>query len=371
MASVILDFYDEDASSSLLGSLDDSDLQTFALRPALFDLGALVFMVPKQVAEDNPTLLRKTNLVRVRFPTPMGSTRVWVGVLKDTRSVILSKGEEAGEYVEWTAPGGLFLLSYGALGTASTVSDQPARGSYDDAPARDWIWINEPYGAIITRVIEEGRHSPFPDAAAADSPFEDIDIDFDRDLDSAGNPWATIAEEFRVPIGSNMLETIAQLATAGDVFLIMDPDLTLHAYQQYSDFSEDRTGGFSAGNIRWERGTNILTELSRQSQAIPATHLIQRDSDGNLSTEVASGYSSGREHYAYAESDSTNDDTTLNKIAQRTIDASAADAEQIAFEIVPGEDSDAGEYFPYTYFDLGDLVTLDTGTGSYDFMKRH
>lgn len=366
MASVILDFYDEDAPNTLLGSLEDDDLESLEHRPALFDLGALVFRVPKAVADDNATLLRKTNLVRVRYPTPHGTTRKWAGVLKDFKTVIISHGEQHGEYVEWTAPGALFMWSYAALGTASTVSDQPARGSFNDVPAREWIWVNEPYGAIATRLFEEGRHNPYPGAAAADSPLEDWDITFDRVNDSAGNPWANIAEEFRVPIGANVLEVLSRLATAGDFFLVVDADLTLHAYQEYADWATDRTGSFGAGNVRWEKSVNILTELSRSSEAIPITHLIQRDSDGNTSTEEAAGYTSGREHFGYVEADSTNDDATLNKIAQRAIDASGEDAEQFAFEVIPGNDEANGEYFPWLHYDLADLVTVHTGTSGYD-----
>src|SRR6187551_818713 len=109
MASVILDFYDEDAPSTLLGSLEDADLESMEHRTALFDLGALVFRVPKQVAADNSTLLRKTNIVRIRYPASSGSTREWAGILKDTKSVIVSTKEQHGEYVEWTAPGILYM----------------------------------------------------------------------------------------------------------------------------------------------------------------------------------------------------------------------------------------------------------------------
>lgn len=358
MASVILDFYDEDAPNTLLGSIDDSVLTSYESRPALFDLGALVFRVRKIDAAANANLLRKTNLVRIRYPVPFGTTRKWVGVLKDYRTVLVSHKEGGGEFVEWTAVGGLYMLSYAALRTQPFAPGQPELGSLTEIPNREWVWINEPAGAILKRVIEEGQNEP-------GAPLSGWSVDFDRTIDSAGNLWTTVLGEFRVPIGTSVLTVVERLATAGDLFLVLDPDLTLHAYQSYADFTVDRTGAFGVGNVRFEHGVNIVTELSRETNAIPATHITQRASDGDLHTEVDTGYGGGRGHYIYNEAE-TNDGDMLERIAQRAIDASQADAEQIAFEVIPGDDEAAGEYFPGDHYDLGDLATVSTGSDDVD-----
>src|SRR5690606_10799840 len=123
-----------------------------------------------------------------------------------------------------------------------------------------WTWIDEPYGAILTRIIEEGRENPFPDAAAAGSALEHVTIDFDRVNDSDSVAWPNIDATYEERIGTDMLQVAERLREAGDLYYVMDPDLSFHAHQTYG---RDLTGAFGAATVRFEKGVNILTELKR------------------------------------------------------------------------------------------------------------
>lgn len=369
MSVLAFDFYSEDdPNGTPLGTLDDADCKSMEFRPALHELGSGIFTVSRHHTDATSTLIREDNLVKVRVPS-VSTDPIFAFWLKEGDFTLIDTNEQGGEDLTFGGPSLIHILSQARLYHSSMVEDQPNRGSIN-VPGM-WTWVNEPYGAILTRLIEEGRESPFPDAAANGSALEHVTITFDRVNDSDGNPWPDITETFQTPIGSDMLSVAERLSAAGDLYLVMDPDLTLHAYQTYG---RDLSGSFGSGTVRFEKGVNILTQLVRKIEARQMiTHLLQQDKDGAYSTEVVPGYtSSQRKHWGYFEASQTNDDTQLNKIAQNVIAASRSSGQIVELEFTPGFVPASGRYMPGPegtdgHFWLGDIVTLHTGSGQHDY----
>lgn len=274
MSAIALDFYEPDGTT-LLGTLDDADLLDLELRPALMELGAIKFSISRHDA--SAALLTKRNLIKVRIPS-VDADPIALFVLKDDSAVLVSKDEEGGEHLEITGPGGLHMLSYARLDEVFYAPGQPRRGN--QVIPGEWAWHDVAYGSILARLFEEGVYSP-------GSPLGALTADFTRDLDSAGNAWYVIAEDFSVPTGSDVLTVANRLCEAGDLFMILGPDLVLHCYQSLSDFARDLTGDFAADTVRIDSDFgNLLTELNRKSHIDRITHLITRDMDKVFRTFV-------------------------------------------------------------------------------------
>lgn len=358
---VALDFYEPDGTT-LIGTLDDSQLLECEARPALQELGALRFVVSRHLAAASSALLAKGNLVKYRVPA-IDVEPIALFVLKDDISQLISREEQGGETLEVTGPGGLWLLQHARLNevpssTNPALTNPTFRGSYQ-IPGQ-WTWHGEPYGAILRRCIEEGQEQD-------GNPLGAITPDFDRDLDSNGVAWAVIPEDFQVPIGTDVLAMAERLAAAGDLFLILTPDMVLHAYQT---FGRDLTGAFAADNVRFEKGINTQTELTRKTDFDRVTHLITRDMDAVYRTyETPDPYSQAV--YGFLDIDWTNDEPQVEKTALNTLAASDLAAEPYTLEISPGLVPEDGEYLPGPtgtsgHFWLADEVTLHNGSGEHD-----
>ena len=367
MSVLAFDFYAEnDPNGTLLGTLDESDCKAMEFRVGLHELGSGRFTISRHHA--SASLVAENRLVKVRIPS-VSASPIFAFWLKEGNFTLLHSDEQGGEDLTFGGPGVMYILALARLYHSSQVYDQPARGSLDRPGL--WTWINEPYGAILTRIIEEGRENPFPDAAVVGSALEDVTIDFDRTTDSDSVAWPTITEEYEERIGTDMLQVAERLREAGDLYLIMEPDLSFHTHQSYG---RNLTGAFGAGTVRFEAGVNILTALERELRAREdLTHLLLEDSEGSYSTEVIAGYTSAqRKHWGYFSASQTNDDTLLNAIGADVLRRSRTALESLALEITPGFAPASGRYMPGPagtsgHFWIGDTVTLHTGTGTHDY----
>lgn len=380
LVSVVeLRFYAWNApNGSLLGTLTDEDLEAFEIRPEFRGAEAGFFSIPRSHPSATTTLLgfgidslAGPRLVKVHFPwmpapydtDPAFAFWLWEGDFK-----LLN--QDGDDLLSFSGPGVRGIWSEYVLYHSSTVSDQPWRGSQHDTPGI-WWWENQPYGAIATRIFEEGRHNPYPGAAAADSTFEHVTIDFDRVTDSDGQTWSTIAEEYEFRIRTDAGTILADLEEAGDFTLVGTPNLLFSAYESYGT---DRTGtAYGAGVVRVQGDTgtsadNVLTDLSRHAFLNrQRTHILGEDKDGAYHTETHPDYVSGPERWGSLESPETNDDTLLNKKSAQAFLNQDRDQNQIEVEIKPGNDEANGRYLPWVHFIPGDTITVDTGSGSTDY----
>lgn len=337
--------------------------------PSLHGLGGSAgFSISRHSPLATSTIIREDNFVRVKTPEVSSGYLPFGWWMKSGQFHLIDSDEAGGENITIEGPGLLHKLATGSLYHSSTVSDQPARGSAD----RDglWWWINEPYGAMLTRAFEEGRHSPFPDPAEAGSPLEFFDITFSRTVDSAAVAWPNIDGEFQVDIGTDLMTLCDRLRESGNLYVIGDASdvdsIQVHCFQTYGD---DLTGSFAADTVRFEKAVNIATELVRTSEAgLRMNKLLLRDSDGSYSTETLPGFIAGDvERWGFWDASQTNDDDLLNAIGQNVLAAAQTAVEPVGFEQPPGKDPTNGLYLPALHYKEGDTVTLHTGTDPEDY----
>ena len=381
MSVVELRFYAWNApNGTLLGTLTDEDVEEFEIRPEFRGAESGFFSIPRSHPLATTALLgfghdslAGPRLVKVHFPwmpapydeDPAFAFWLWEGDYK-----LLD--QDGDDLLTFSGPGVRGIWSDYVLYHSSTTDDQPARGSAD-MPGK-WWWINEPYGAIATRIFEEGRHAPYPGAADANSTFQFVSIDFDRVTDSDAQTWSTIAEEYEWPIRTDAGTVLADLEEAGDFTLVGRPDLTFSAYETYGD---DSTGSaYGAGVVRAQGDTgtdadNILTSLGRHSYLNrQRTHLLGEEKDGNYFTEIHPDYSSGPERWQGFHFPETNDDSLLNRKAAQIFVDQQRDQNQIEVEVKPGNSISTGRYLPFVHYKPGDTVTVDTGSGEHDYTNE-
>jgi hypothetical protein len=358
MAVIRLSFH-HPTTGALIGTLDDTQAD-IEFRPALFELGALQFTVSRHLAEATPELLRKGNLVAVTVPM-VSSDPIWGAVLKDDETSLVNRGEQGGEKFTLKGPGLLEVLRNARLLEDWYAPVGTGRGSALGGPG-EWRWRASYYGAIFTRAIEEGQHQP-------GTPLSLVDIDFDRDEDSDGEPWAEIGFGFTQPTGTDVLTLADVLSQGGDFYITARPVITggnmriLVSARQ--ELGRDLSGSLSASTVRFEKAHNILTELKRTSKHTRITHLLVRDSEGQYSTHVTpASYQSAR--WGYLEAAQTDDTVTIAKIAATALKATDEESDSYELEVIPGTLPADGEYLPGPegtsgHFWPGDYATLDSG----------
>lgn len=353
MSALELSFW-HPGTGALIGILDDTQLKAVELRPALFQLGAISLTVSRHVAEATLALLKKGNLVTYRLPEidddddpmPFGF------VLRDDAARLISRNEQGGEDLTLTGPGMMAVLSNATLDEETWAPAPPAseeRGS-SIVPGQ-WFWRFQPYGAIYTRAIEEGINEP-------GEPLKLIDITFDRDEDSEGDPWEEIQLDYMVDTGTNVLELGDRLSMTGGFYPMIVPrvsdDLLELRLDVWQTIGEDLTA-----TVRFEKAVNILTELERKQQATRITHLLIKDADGVFLPVFVTANAYDQAAWSVLELQETNDPDTIEKIATTALDSSESAAEEFTFEHSP-------DLIPLFDYQLGDLVRVHTGSGEHD-----
>ena len=264
---------------------------------------------------------------------------------------LLHANEQGGQTLKLKGSGLKHLLTYSRLLWHPYAPGQTARGSADRAH-NIWWWVNEPYGGIALRMLEEAINQP-------GSPLSGFTPTFTRTQDSDGNAWDTIAEEWQTTVGSSIADGIAAMEDLGDFYLEFLPDMTINAYQSYS--GRDQTG-----TVHLSTSTPILTGLRRRVDGRRGlTHLLLEDSDGYYSEEAITGAPLAGGIWGYHKA-STNDDTALNKIGQEVLRASRTALAPFECEIpvdvhLPGPEGTAGVLWP------ADTILVTTGSSEQDF----
>jgi len=207
MAVITLSFWNP-SDGSLLGTLDETEAQQIEIRAALLELGAGSFKVSRHLAAAELLMLAKGNLVTVTIPV-ISANPFWGFVIDTDLAVLISHDEQGGEDLTVQGPGLMALLHSARLDEETYAPVPPAsaeRGS-SDTPG-EWLWRNQPQGAIYTRAIEEGINQP-------GTPLGLVSIDFDRTDDSDSVPWEVIVHDYIIPTGTSVLELGDRLAQTG------------------------------------------------------------------------------------------------------------------------------------------------------------
>jgi hypothetical protein len=302
----------------------------------------------------------KRNYVKVVLVNGATETE-WFGFFLEQGDFgAISRREQAGRMLTFSGPGSLFYLDRALLLAEIYAPGQPRRGNLElDG---QWGWNDIPYGAIMTRAMEEGYYEP-------GNPLFYATWDFTRTVDSASVAWPNIDNEFTVPWGTSIYDLIASFIKLGLVVTV-DADLTFHAWQTYGTNRTSAT--FAAGKIRFAHGVNIGNEVTRQIRAsLERSHIFVVGDE--FTSAVVSGGSSAVTYYDTLQKQETNDSATLTAagtrdLTQREIQADAA----FPVRVILDDDELNGKYVPGEHYDVGDIATIHTvppsgASGEHDF----
>jgi hypothetical protein len=284
----------------------------------------------------------------------------------DFRAV--SRKEGAGRILTFSGRGGLSILERFPLGHSIYAPGQSRRGTFD-VPGK-WHWEGEPYGAMLVRVIEEGKHHPH-------SPYAPIAYGFTRARDSDNLIWDELAD-YETPIGTDGLKLYADFMRLGLVAQ-MTADLLLLVSRSVEDFGTDRSSAsFASGKVRFQAGANIANELPKRIAASrERTFVLIEDRTGDYQTvdeDIDGNPLTGVEAGKFLKSSTTADDAAIEKIGKLHLTSlrKQGDQCQIQHLIGPGGASGADGYDPGPAgdYDVGDLVTVHTGTAEHDYNEQ-
>lgn len=271
-------------------------------------------------------------------------------------------GSRESRVITWNGLGGLVLFARAMLLEQWYAPAQTARGSLNASGM--WTWVNEPFGAILTRMYEEGRDQP-------GTPLAGINVTFTRTVDSSGAAWATIEKRFERPWGTNGLELVEVFMRAG-VIPLMRGNLTLDTYENYGT---DRSGAaFAAGVLRFTPD-NIVFELDKSIAARErVSHLFVRGSENK--TLVITDAAAPASRYGVYDYPESNDPATLTKVGNEAIAAKRLLTDSARFQIYDGADPLTGRYRlgpPGSGGDgwVGDTCTLDSGDSTAHDYDEH
>jgi hypothetical protein len=302
----------------------------------------------------------KRNYVKVVLVNGATETE-WFGFFLEQGDFgAISRREQAGRMLTFSGPGSLFYLDRALLLSEIYAPGQPRRGNLELDGT--WGWNDIPYGAIMTRAMEEGYYAP-------GNPLFYATWDFSRTEDSAAVAWPNIDNEFTVPWGTSVYDLIASFIKLGLVVTV-DADLTFHAWQTYGTNRTSAT--FAANKIRFAHGVNIGNEVTRQIRAsLERSHIFVVGDE--FTSAVVSGGSSAVTYYDTLQKQETNDGATLTAAGTRDLDQREIQADAaFPVRVILDDDELNGKYVPGEHYDVGDIATIHTvppsgASGEHDF----
>lgn len=367
MAVVVLTVYETDdppvagGSATALGTIDR--LVTFEATAILSTHGFNAIDVRVNRHDDPSNLIQAGRWVTVTFPA-IQTDPVMTVRLGPSHTTVLSQSGEVNEIIHVGGLGILSLLEHARLLEVPSAPSPPAsaaRGS-SNVPGR-YQWRTQPPGAIITRGFEEGQNH-------VGTPLAPITISFDRDEDSDGNAWVSLAEDrfFEINTNADIWNLYQRLAQAGDLFLVEHYDFGVDAYNAFgtTSFGIDRTSAtFGTGKVRIHADpdvfSNILTDLEEEGEDEPYTHVSVEGANATFVTVADPDYTSGPGRMAAIEYRDSDDPDMLERVGLEFLRRQHARTVAREVEITPGDDEANGRYLPWKHLVPGDLHTLDAG----------
>ena len=230
------------------------------------------------------------------------------------------------------------------------------------------LWYQQPWGAILTRGVEEGRDQP-------GNPLGAITMTFGRSFQSGGlGDWTIIdTEGFQTPWGTNIYDLLEAFQRQG-LIADMSPDLVLSASE--TSLATDHSGAaFGLDVVRLQVGSspadllaNIMTDAERVWQSERTSRLLVVGADGvtNVTVTDAGAPVAKSDVYHYPES---SDSTFLTQAGQAELARRALRAiGSLRLPVRLADDPLNGAYLPGPGRPLwkGNTVTIFTGSEQYD-----
>lgn len=329
--------------------------------------GAGYFRIAKSDAQATEAILARGAICKVAFPE-IDPDPIFEFFLQEGDFELIGR-PEGSEVLSFSGPGTLSYLARAVMdleeyeGGAGQVQLSKGRWRFDE---------NGTEGKIVEKMLREAQSASRPS-----DPIPALTWTFDDTEDSAGEPWANVEIEgyWFEKIGTNLLTAVLRLVRAGLCSIEMGPGLVLNMYR---DIGADLTGtSFGTGVVRFVKGVNIAAELSRSMAGISfASHGVVRYGDGSYTRATKDG-GTPYDQEAYFESNAEKAVTARRQAKNHMKLREDAQEALILSHRVPwpgdGNDEASGIYLPGPAWSdngrywVGDLVTLHTGTGEFDY----
>jgi hypothetical protein len=333
--------------------LTPSEAVELTARKVLHGTGEGGIRIHSEHADATAANFTRRNVVKV-VPIVDGidQTAIFAWLLDEGDFDAVSRKERGGRMLSFEGPGLLFWLDRWVLTESWYAPDKLARGSsYIEQPGM-WRWTGEPYGAILTRIVEEGQHHP----NVGTRPFAPITLTFTRTQDTDGELWPEINGDWETPTGTNVLDIVQEFIRYG-LIVQMTPNLALQAYQT---FGVDRTSTtFAVGKVRFAHGHNVANEMRKVIQAnMERSHVLVLGVTPGISTLIGGG-SSDVPYVDKVMTAATDNLEVLQAAGQRNLTEREKQSDA-AFPVrhIVGNAAVAGLYIPGIHYNVGDLVTV-------------
>lgn len=343
---------------------------------------------------------RRINTAVLDAATPSGFSEKVVGGYWFEQGDFLALDRKRLKTLSFGGAGTLAYLDREIMWSHSYLDELGHAGTMDpfDRIWRLWAqgdWAGGDYlGAVLWRVVSEGlahrigatythRHATpdefgveFTDSHADDKletaiPY--VTLGFDQFVDSSGNAWSVDSGEFEASVGESLYEVTKRLMEAG-LYVELDPDTFELRAWEVANHGRDRTGlAWGADVVRFEpppdpstdrADGNILDDLKRTLRPfIRVTALLAGGGEDTYAVATASGAVPWHRHYPA----DVNNVAALGALASRQIGSRNDAGDTVLVRSKVGNDPSNGYYLPEEHAKLDDLVTMHSGTGTWDW----
>jgi hypothetical protein len=343
-------------ASKSLGTVNEalSDLQ---FRDELHGTGGIVARINRHHAQASLFVEDRYVLVHSDFGVIGGA------FLREGTIDLSSNDGPGGEFMTWTGPGPMSILSNAVMDYDSNITGghNPIDG-YWDLSAQGPLAGNDnghPIPMLKRALVEAQLQTP-----NAISVVDHSSWDYDADTNAAVPP--TWTGSYGVNVGDDLLTIVGQFDQLGGVFFRMSHFFKLDAYLS---FGTDLSGAFGAGTVRFAKGVNVAATIDRKVRgSVHVTHLIVGGAERTFTTVIDPDYVLGQViRYGFLSVSETSDTSSLQEAGLAHIAARKRQTDAWTFPLHDHGDVPAsGIYEPKDHYDVGDTVSLHTGTGEYD-----
>jgi hypothetical protein len=286
---------------------------------------------------------------------------------------LLSHNEKGDQILTVSGPGTLSYVGKDEWLPVAYISADPGGtgiGNATNSPRSDglWHWPNNKYGSILERAILEGQDPDRPD-----NEIPAIVLDFSYQTDSAGASFTSYTGDYTQAIGTNYLDTVADVIRLG-LTVLMKPNFHLQCYQ--GQYGTDRhSATFASGKVRFVGGVNIAADLERSLHPNMRVKTLVVQGQSSLPADFVIVQDSGGSGEAFMQYGLTDDPAVLTDAGNKNLSLRQAATDMARFPILAGNDPTNGFYVPSWpgdggHFWLGDTVTIHTGTGELDYNNQ-